>query len=185
IDELFNKHYKYMPIFRRSNKIKMILISKIKDKRDEKVREINIKAKEEKARLSAEELVIEENNIEFRRKLEIRDVIREVMKAKDEIDNWIENESVVKIYKDFINTEELSYLDLPAILYLMIKLEGKKSKTEIKHIVIDEAQDYNMLQFIVLKELTGCRSYTIVGDSNQRLIKAEETSAMLKLKDIF
>ncbi|WP_322545609.1 UvrD-helicase domain-containing protein, partial [Clostridium perfringens] len=174
-----------MPIFRRSNKIKMILISKIKDKRDEKVREINIKAKEEKARLSAEELVIEENNIEFRRKLEIRDVIREVMKAKDEIDNWIENESVVKIYKDFINTEELSYLDLPAILYLMIKLEGKKSKTEIKHIVIDEAQDYNMLQFIVLKELTGCRSYTIVGDSNQRLIKAEETSAMLKLKDIF
>ncbi|GAA0086901.1 AAA family ATPase [Clostridium sp. CTA-7] len=185
IDELFNKHYKYMPIFRRSNKIKMILISKIKDKRDEKVREINIKAKEEKARLSAEELVIEENNIEFRRKLEIRDVIREVMKAKDEIDNWIENESVVKIYKDFINTEELSYLDLPAILYLMIKLEGKKSKTEIKHIVIDEAQDYNMLQFIVLKELTGCRSYTIVGDSNQRLIKAEEASAMLKLKDIF
>ena len=42
-----------------------------------------------------------------------------------------------------------------------------------------------MLQFIVLKELTGCRSYTIVGDSNQRLVKAEEVPAMLRLKDIF
>ncbi len=42
-----------------------------------------------------------------------------------------------------------------------------------------------MLQFIVLKELTGCRSYTIVGDSNQRLVKAEEVPAMLRLKDLF
>ena len=35
---------------------------------------------------------------------------------------------------------------------------------------------------LVLKELTGCRSYTIVGDANQRLIKVEEEPAMLKLK---
>ena len=42
-----------------------------------------------------------------------------------------------------------------------------------------------MLQFIVIKELTGCRSYTIVGDSNQRLIKAEEVPAMIRLKEIF
>ena len=44
---------------------------------------------------------------------------------------------------------------------------------------------YLSIQFLVLKELTGCRSYTIVGDSNQRLIKAEEVPAMLKLKEIF
>ena len=67
----------------------------------------------------------------------------------------------------------------------MIKLDGKKASKEIKHIVIDEAQDYSMLQFIVLKELTGCKSYTIVGDSNQRLIKVEEEPAMLKLKSLF
>lgn len=185
INELFEKHYKYMPIFRRSQKVKRILFSKIKDKRDEKVREININAKDEKARLSSEELVVEENNIEFRRKIAIRDVIREVMKSKAEIEAWIDNEEIVHIYKEFMNTEKLSYLDLAGILYLMIKLDGKKSTYEIKHIVIDEAQDYNMLQFIVLNELTGCRSYTILGDSNQRLIKAEEVPAMLRLKDIF
>lgn len=185
INELFEKHYKYMPIFRRSQKVKRILFSKIKDIRDEKVREININAKDEKAKLSAEELAIEENNIEFRRRIAIRDVVREVMKSKADIEAWIDNEEVVNIYKKFMNTEKLSYLDLAGILYLMIKLDGKKADYEIKHIVIDEAQDYNMLQFIVLKELTGCRSYTIVGDSNQRLVKAEEVPAMLRLKDIF
>lgn len=185
IEELFEKHYKYMPIFRRSQKIKRILFSKIKDKRDEKVREINLKAQEEKSKLSADELVIEENNIEFRRRIAIRDIVKEVMKSKSEIEKWIENEGSIEIYKEFMNIETLSYLDLAGILYLMIKLDGKKANTEIKHIVIDEAQDYNMLQFLVLKELTGCRSYTIVGDSNQRLIKAEELPAMLKLKEIF
>ena len=185
IEELFEKHYKYMPIFRRSQKIKRILFSKIKDKRDEKVREINLKAQEEKSKLSSDELVIEENNIEFRRRIAIRDIVKEVMKSKSEIEKWIENEGIIDIYKEFMNIETLSYLDLAGILYLMIKLDGKKANKEIKHIVIDEAQDYNMLQFLVLKELTGCRSYTIAGDSNQRLIKAEEVPAMLKLKEIF
>ena len=185
ISELFEKHYKYMPIFRRSQKIKRILISKIKDKRDDKVREINKNAQEERAKLSADELVVEENNIEFRRRIAIRDVVREVMKSKKDIELWIENEEIVDIYKEIVNIDKLSYLDLSGILYLMIKLDGKKASYEIKHIVIDEAQDYNMLQFIVLNELTGCRSYTIVGDSNQRLVKAEEVPAMLRLKEIF
>ena len=41
IRELFDKYYSYMPLFRRSEKIKRVLTSKIKDKRDEKVRELN------------------------------------------------------------------------------------------------------------------------------------------------
>ena len=135
--------------------------------------------------MSDEEKNIEQNNLEFQRRNDIRDVVREVMNVKADLENWIDNESIVDIYKKFMNIDMLSYLDLPAILYLMIKLDGKKSKAEIRHIVIDEAQDYSMLQFIVLKELTGCKSYTIVGDSNQRLIKVEEEPAMLKLKSLF
>lgn len=185
VKELFNKYYEYMPIFRRSQKIKRVLISKIKDRRDEEVRKINLKAKEAREKLTAEELMIEENNIEYRRRLAIRDVIAEVIKTKKEISAWIENESVIDIYKNFTNVSELSYLDLAALLYLMVKLEGKKSSNEIKHIVIDEAQDFNMLQFIALKEFTGCRSYTIVGDANQRLIRAEEVPAMLRLEELF
>ena len=81
INELFNNFYKYMPIFRRSQKIKRVLISKIKDKRDEKVREINKNTKALLEKLTPEELAVEENNIEFTRRIQIREVIREVMKS--------------------------------------------------------------------------------------------------------
>lgn len=185
INELFEKHYKYMPLFRRSQKIKRVITSKLKDKRDELVRNLNAEVNDKLASLSEDELVIEQNNIEFQRRIRVREIVRELMKQKENLEAWIDNESIVDIYKEFTNTDELSYLDLPAILYLMIKLDGKKTKQDIKHIVIDEAQDYSMLQFIVLKELTGCRSYTIVGDANQRLIKVEEEPAMLKLKSLF
>ena len=185
INDLFENYYKYMPLFRRSKKIKRIITEKLKDKRDELVRNLNAEVKGKLASLTEEQLVIEQNNIEFQRKIKIREIVRELMIQKENLAKWIDNESIVDIYKEFTNTENLSYLDLPAILYLMIKLDGKKASKEIKHIVIDEAQDYSMLQFIVLKELTGCKSYTIVGDSNQRLIKVEEEPAMLKLKSLF
>lgn len=185
INDLFENYYKYMPLFRRSKKIKRIITEKLKDKRDELVRNLNAEVKGKLASLTEEQLVIEQNNIEFQRKIRIREIVRELMIQKENLAKWIDNESIVDIYKEFTNTENLSYLDLPAILYLMIKLDGKKASKEIKHIVIDEAQDYSMLQFIVLKELTGCKSYTIVGDSNQRLIKVEEEPAMLKLKSLF
>lgn len=185
INDLFENYYKYMPLFRRSKKIKRIITEKLKDKRDELVRNLNAEVKGKLASLTEEQLVIEQNNIEFQRKIRIREIVRELMIQKENLAKWIDNESIVDIYKEFTNTENLSYLDLPAILYLMIKLDGKKASKEIKHIVIDEAQDYSMLQFIVLKELTGCKSYTIVGDSNQRLIKVEEEAAMLKLKSLF
>ena len=185
INDLFENYYKYMPLFRRSKKIKSIITEKLKDKRDELVRNLNAEVKGKLASLTEEQLVIEQNNIEFQRKIRIREIVRELMIQKENLAKWIDNESIVDIYKEFTNTENLSYLDLPAILYLMIKLDGKKASKEIKHIVIDEAQDYSMLQFIVLKELTGCKSYTIVGDSNQRLIKVEEEPAMLKLKSLF
>ena len=144
INELFEKHYKYMRLFRRSQKIKRIITSKLKDKRDELVRNLNNEVKEKLSALSEEQLVIEQNNIEFQRKIRIREIVRELMTQKNNLAKWIDNESIVDIYKEFTKTQNLSYLDLPAILYLMIKLDGKKVSQEIKHIVIDEAQDYSM-----------------------------------------
>ena len=66
---------------------------------------------------------------------------------------------------------------------MKIKLEGLTCKDEIKHVVIDEAQDYSALQFIVIKHLTRCQSLTIVGDSNQRLIPIKGAMPMNYLGD--
>lgn len=204
IKELFTVYYKDMPLFRRSEKIKRILISKIKDKRDEGFYKLNAEFKEKINNLSEEELRIEKNHLEYLRKIKIREIIRRVIISRNELDGWINPEPITEIYKRIINSnlgkeyveiekdkfnkaayETLGYMDLTAILYLLVKLKGIKVRDEIKHIVIDEAQDYSAIQFKVIEEITGCKSYTIVGDSNQRLINTNEESAMLQLNEVF
>ncbi|OPJ65864.1 RNA polymerase recycling motor HelD [Clostridium chromiireducens] len=207
VEELFNKYYKDMPLFRRSEKIKRVLTSKIKDKRDEELYKINAEFKEKINSLSAEDLEIEKTHLEYLRKMEIRKIIRAVMNSRDELDSWVKVKPIIDIYKKIINPnafsenaekvneiteginknyeDDLGYMDLAGILYLMVKLTGLKSKEEIKHIVIDEAQDYSFMQFEIIKEITGCNSYTIVGDSNQRLIETNEEPAMLHLDQVF
>ena len=185
IEELFNKYYSSMPLFRRSEKIKRILTSKIKDRRDELIREMDAKIKAELQKISPDQAIIERNNFDFKRRIKVREIVRGVMDARDELDSWINHEEIIPLYKMISDTTSLGYMDLAGILYLMVKLDGKKCKGNIKHIVIDEAQDYNLTQFKLIKELTGCNSYTIVGDSNQRLIMTDESPAMLNLEKIF
>lgn len=185
IIELFNDYYKNMPLFRRSEKIKRVLVSKIKDKRDECVRILIAETKKKIEELSPEELDVEKVNIEFTRAIKIREIVREVMNARDALDKWINHKEVVEIYKEITNTTHLGYMDLSGIMYLMVKLQGKTSDKKFKHIVIDEAQDYTMTQFKLLKELTGCKTYTIVGDINQRLIDLDEEPAMMHLDEMF
>ncbi|HAT4107392.1 HelD family protein [Clostridium perfringens] len=186
IEEMFNKHYEYMPLFRRSEKIKRIILSKIKDKRDEKVWELNEELRKEKEKLTPEELLIEENNLEFRRKLRIREIVKEVMDSRAKLDSWISREDVLDIYDRFNgNKKEYTINDLAPILYLAIKLEGKKATKDYRHVVIDEAQDYSPLQFKVVRELTGTKYFTVVGDVNQRLIKYSDLAPMMELEKIF
>ena len=186
IEEMCNKHYEYMPLFRRSEKIKRIILSKIKDKRDEKVWELNEELRKEKEKLTPEELLIEENNLEFRRKLRIREIVKEVMDSRAKLDSWISREDVLDIYDRFNgNKKEYTINDLAPILYLAIKLEGKKATKDYRHVVIDEAQDYSPLQFKVVRELTGTKYFTVVGDVNQRLIKYSDLAPMMELGKIF
>ncbi|WP_160674629.1 UvrD-helicase domain-containing protein [Clostridium sp. C8-1-8] len=185
IKNMFEKDFLYMPIFRRSQKIKRVLISKIKEKRDERIWKLNKETEEYKKSLKPDDRLIEENNIEFNRKIKIREIVRELMNSRAELEEWIDNESIFNIYNRFNSYKQLTSDDLAPILYLMIKLDGKKSKSDIRHIVIDEAQDYSELQFRAIKELTGCKSMTIVGDTNQRLVNTEQEPAMLSIEEIY
>jgi len=183
IMELFD-YYKDMPLFRRSAKVKRILFAKIKDKRDEEVREIEKWYKDTIASLNEEQKNIQESDLNFRRRIKIREVIEKVIEAKNSLE-WMNNESCVEIYNSLNQNKKLTIDDLAPILYLKIKLEGLKVDEDIKHVVIDEAQDYSLLQFMVIKELTKCRGYTIVGDKNQRMIPIEGNSPIMELEKVF
>ncbi|MFL0266724.1 HelD family protein [Candidatus Clostridium radicumherbarum] len=183
IDKLFNFHYKSMPLFRRSKKIKRIIFTKLKELRDEKVRTIKREYKEKIRSMSKAELELFETSLNMARINNIRDAVSEVMRAKKEM-SWLNNPSCIELYNEINDNKELTQDDLAPILYLKLKLEGLALKEEIKHVVIDEAQDYSPIQFLVIKELTRCSSLTIVGDSNQRLIPLDGTTPMLSLHKI-
>lgn len=62
------------------------------------------------------------------------------------------------------NTYEWS--DVYAFIYLKHRLEGLKPNAKVKHLVIDEMQDYSVVQYRVLSLLFPCKK-TILGDVNQ------------------
>jgi len=103
IKEMFTGYYKDMPLFRRSEKIRRILTSKIKDKRDELVYKLNVEMKEKIASLSPEDLEIEKGNIEYLRRIKIREIIRGVINSRKELDGWLKSESVIDIYMKIMN----------------------------------------------------------------------------------
>ena len=62
----------------------------------------------------------------------------------------------------------IQYEDLTGILHLQYNLFGMNEKLVLKHIVIDEAQDFSEFQFYTLNEiLSNNKSLTILGDIAQ------------------
>ena len=78
---------------------------------------------------------------------------------------------VVKYLKEStlqnLNKNEITFEDLAPLMYLQYKITGIKDKCKIKHVVIDEAQDYGEFQFDVLKTILNSNSMTILGDIAQ------------------
>ncbi len=64
---------------------------------------------------------------------------------------------------------KLYYEDATPFLYLKDKLEGKVTYRKIRHVFIDEAQDYSPFQFAYLKEIFPFSRMTILGDVNQSI----------------
>ncbi len=184
INELCCKHFKTMPLFRRSKKIKRIIFSKIRDTRDEEYRKLQRSYNEKLNSLSKDELDAEGSELIFRRRLKIRELVQEVINTKKRM-SWLNNPDVTDLYKDINENKSLTSDDMAPLLYLKIKLEGLKLQDEIKHVVIDEAQDYSFLQFYVIKQVTGCSALTIVGDSHQRIIPLDDGIPMTELHEDF
>ncbi|WP_400161986.1 RNA polymerase recycling motor HelD [Brevibacillus sp. TJ4] len=64
---------------------------------------------------------------------------------------------------------QLSYEDTPAFLYLLERLEGQQTNNLVRHVFLDEAQDYSPFQFALLKRLFPRAKMTVLGDWNQAI----------------
>ncbi len=75
-------------------------------------------------------------------------------------------------YPELSNAEyerrKLEYEDVFPMLYLKYRLKGSRKHKNIKHLVIDEMQDYSYLKYSILSMLFHCRM-TILGDRAQTM----------------
>lgn len=68
---------------------------------------------------------------------------------------------------DNLKQNRLYYEDLAPMLYLSAIVKGFNVNNQIKHIVIDEIQDYSYLQLMTIKVLHPKAHYSLLGDRNQ------------------
>lgn len=97
---------------------------------------------------------------------------------KKEIKKMFAGNNDIQVYKDFFEwvgkpemfksgkKHTLEYADLAPLAYLHILLEGNFIQSHVKHLLVDEMQDYSPIQYKVIQKLYPCRK-TILGDTLQ------------------
>ncbi len=84
-----------------------------------------------------------------------------------EIYNWFLKEQDLPLLPDLpVEERVLDYEDVYPMLYLQYRLKGISSQRSVRHLVIDEMQDYSYLQYVLLQAYFPC-SMTILGDAAQ------------------
>ena len=101
-----------------------------------------------------------------------------------EIYNWLLDECGMEALPQLPPEQRnLAYEDVYPILYLKYRLKTPNSHRQIRHLVIDEMQDYSYLQYVILQKLFSC-SMTILGDRAQT-VDEEQQDVLRFLPRIF
>ena len=92
-----------------------------------------------------------------------------------QIKQWLEGETpeewetICQRTVEMLEENQLNYEDATPFLLLKELVQGFHTNTSIKHIVVDEAQDYSPFQFEFLKRLFPYAKMTVLGDFNQAI----------------
>ena len=166
------------------------ILKDIEEKRDYKIAKIKMDEQNEQIRLSLIRDAYKE--AEDLSKEVTKNVKKNVQKYINSTNKVLEP---MKYYKEFmdvyidtlakgrISDEEIKYIktsftdaqrkgkiemeDLAPLMYIKYMVHGIKTKFELKHIVIDEAQDFSEFQFYIFKKIVKSNSLTILGDLAQ------------------
>ena len=123
------------------------------------------------------------------KKLEFK--LQEFLRAK--IYRMFTNNNPINIYKEFLLTKnkklllvnkKIKHEDIIPILFINYLLYGSIDYSSFKHVVIDEAQDYNPIQMFLINSFFSCPK-TIVGDIGQAINPIKSNETIVNLKNIF
>ena len=84
-----------------------------------------------------------------------------------------------------VSKRDIKYEDACLMVYIKGKIEGFSYLGLIKQVVIDEAQDYTKLQYIIIKNIFKKSGFTILGDINQTVNPYYKYRSLEELGEIF
>lgn len=90
-----------------------------------------------------------------------------------------------KEIKELKNNKIITYENALLLVYLKGLLEGFMYDKYMEQIVIDEAQDYNFLQYKILSKIFKKAHFTILGDINQNINPYYEYKSLEKLEELW
>ena len=99
-----------------------------------------------------------------------KDLINDARMFEKAVSPWLDEEMsrFARSYTaDILKSGWLEIEDLAPIIYLKFCIYGIDEKIPVRHVVIDEAQDFSAFQIFVLKRIIKDSSFTILGDLNQ------------------
>ena len=92
---------------------------------------------------------------------------------------------VSEAYLNKLNEKTISFEDACLFVYMKSLLHFLGNDYQIEQTIIDEAQDYNKLQYILLKKILKKSKFTILGDINQTINPYYEYKSLEDLKEVF
>lgn len=90
-----------------------------------------------------------------------------------------------KELKEFNRSKIIGYDDALLFVYMKGLLEGFPYERNIRQVVIDEAQDYNYLQYLIISKIFRNSNFTILGDVNQTINPYYKYDSLDILANIF
>lgn len=173
LQELFHKDYVNLPLKRRLDKIRERLLFLIKPYEKERINEIS-------EELWSTGSYIDKNEVSEISRAKVREEMKQVYEELERITHF----DLIDIYKrlfekldpeirDYtlksLEAKQLNYEDQPPLLYLKGALGDLPKTSDIKYVIIDEAQDYTPLQYEIFYQLFNHASITMLGDLNQSI----------------
>ena len=83
-----------------------------------------------------------------------------------------------------INKKTLGYEDLPALVYINLRFYGYKDNDKYIHVVLDEAQDFGLFHYFVIKKLFKNAIFSIFGDLAQSIYSYQSIDNWEEVKNI-
>ncbi len=163
LNELFHKRYNSVPFFERIDAMAL------------KFSENNYNGSK-KRKATYHKLLLEALDI----KKDYKKILQTFYRS-----SFFKEEITEKEIEKLNNNKKIAYDDALILVYLKGLMEGFYYENSIEQVVIDEAQDYSYLQYIILSKIFKKSSFTILGDVHQNINPFYKYKTLEELNQIF